>query len=127
MFSTAFKCTIDQDYNYIVDEKGNAFIRLAKIKWGESEEYKLDIRKWYNTKGEERMNKGFSFLTDEGPNELVKILSETGYGRTIDILKGISTREDFRSSLNKVLSGDDEFYDTSIKDEEYYDPKEALL
>ena len=67
------------DLDRIVDEKGSVFIALRKIAWGCGKDdnpedldipVKLDLRKYYNTDQGERMDKGVSFLTEEGPNEL---------------------------------------------------------
>ena len=58
-----FKYAIDKDFDHTIDEKGNTFIALRKIAWGDSENYKLDLRKYYTTEDGERMNKGVSFLT----------------------------------------------------------------
>lgn len=126
--SDSFSYEINPNFDYVIDEKGNAFIALREIKWNNSEDYKLDLRKYYNTKGEEQMNKGVSFLTEEGPHELAKILVENNYGYTLDILTAIKNRTDFKPSLNKALGKDDENYDSTVKDDDnYYDPKESLL
>ena len=75
------------------------------------------------------MGKGISFMTDEGPAELINALLQEGYGETADIVRNLKDREDFRSALNSVLNPDDEFYDKNAKDikADYYDPKELLL
>lgn len=125
-----FKYNIEDNFNHIFDEKGNMFLAVRKIRWGDSQDIKLDIRKWYSTStGEEKVGKGFSFLTDEGPNELTKVLLETGYGRTDEVISSIKNRDDFNSSIMKVLSTDEKKYlqDTKIDTEEYYDPKESLF
>lgn len=119
-----------EGFDNIIDEKGNSFLALRKIRWGDAEEYKLDLRKYYNSANGEVMGKGVGFLTDEGPHELVRTMTELGYGDTKEILTSIKDRDDFRSSLNKVLGGKDEFYDPEVKDDsedQYYDPKLALL
>ena len=63
--------------NRIVEERGNQFIRFAQIAWkGEDEdcepnEIKYDLRKYTtDSDGKERMLKGVSFLSEEGPHEL---------------------------------------------------------
>lgn len=122
-FSGEFSFRIMDDFDKIIDEKGNNFIALRKICWGNSDEAKLDLRK-YTTKadGTEQMLKGVSFLTEEGPHELTKVLLAEGYGRTDDVLETISKRDDFRHCLNKVLSPDDELYDESVVGEEFFVP-----
>ena len=65
-------------------------------------------------------DKGFSFLTEEGPHELTKVLLEEGYGHTKDVLNIIRTRDDFEESVNTL-------YDELPTDGEYFDPRKALL
>lgn len=117
-FKGDFSYRIIDNFDKIIDEKGNSFIALRKISWGESDDVKLDLRK-YTTKadGSEQMLKGVSFITEEGPNELAKVLVEEGYGHTDDILSAVSTRPDFRQCLNKVLSPEDELYDDTVGEE----------
>lgn len=122
----AFEYKVNPDFDFTFDEKGNTFLALRKLSWGEGKPEKIELRKWYNsTDGTETPNKGFTFLTEEGPHELTKVLVEQGFGYTDDILNGLKDREDFKSSLSKVLSGE-ELDELGIEkvdpDEEYYDP-----
>lgn len=128
------KYTIVDDYDHIIDEKGNSFIALRKIIWGDSEDdvdqskVKLDLRKWHtDSNGEEKVGKGWSFLTEQGPHNLAKILVENGFGKTKDILNGIKDREDFRPALNSILGKDDEFYDPNCEEEVLYLPTDELF
>ena len=122
--------TVDPKCDHIIEEKGNQFLALRLIAWGDSTNYKLDIRKYYSTAdGGETVGKGVSFMTEEGPAELTKALLSDGYCDTIDVLNSIKDRDDFRSSLNAVLNNkNDEFYDNTAKDlkADFYDPKELL-
>lgn len=131
------KYTIVDDYDHIVDEKGSTFLALRKIVWGDVEDpdnidpskVKLDIRKWHtdSSTGEEKVGKGWSFITEQGPHNLTKILVENGFGKTRDILNGVKDRDDFRSSLNSVLGKDDELYDSEIEEEVLYVPSDDLF
>lgn len=124
-----FTYSIADGFDHIIEEKGNQFTALRKIAWNGSDNYKLDLRKYYSTAdGGEKMGKGLSFMTDEGPAELVKVLLREGYTESVDVIDCIKDRPDFRSALNSVLNKDDEFYDESAKDikADYYDPKELL-
>ena len=92
--------------NRVVDEKNNQFIRLAQIAWvGADEEVdpnkiKLDIRKYTtDADGNERMLKGCSFLTEDGPHELTHALVEEGFGKTEKILGAIKNRSDFPEAV----------------------------
>ena len=125
--SNEFKYEIDENYDYTIDKKGNSFIALRKIKWGSSEDYKLDLRNYYTSAEGERMNKGISFLTEDGPNELTRVLLETGYGEPDEIIDTIkNNRPDILSSLEKLVNNSSEENDEA-SDDEYYDPREAIL
>ena len=113
-----FSYELDKDFDYTIDEKGNSFIALRKIRWGNSEEFRLDLRKWFNTPTGETMSKGVSFMTDDGPHELVKVMVEQGYGHTNEIVDALKLRDDFdESELPKVKE----------MKENYYDPVESLF
>lgn len=122
----AFEYKVNPDFDFTFDEKGNTFLALRKLSWGEGKPEKIELRKWYNSAdGTETPNKGFTFLTEEGPHELTKVLVEQGFGYTDDILNSLKDREDFKSSLSKVLSGkelDELGIEKVDPDEEYYDP-----
>lgn len=94
-------------FDKVFDEKGNCFLAFRKITWGEkTDNVKLDMRKWYNNKdGGESVGKGFSFLTDEGPNELAKILVEEGYGDTDELIELLN---------NRVPKEEDDLYDPEL-------------
>ena len=114
------------------DEKGNTFLALRKIAWGEGKPEKLDIRKWYmSSDGEETVGKGVGFLTEEGPHELTRALVEEGYGHTEDVINGIKNRDDFTSSLVKCLN-ENELSEVGVDHtvypaEEYYDPTTSIF
>ena len=127
--STPFTYDVDEDFDFIVDEKpgGNSFIALRKVAWGDSDKHRLDIRKWMTgSDGKEIPGKGVSFMDeDKGPNELIKVLLSNGYGKTKDTLMAIKDREDFSHCLDIALG---KIKDEEVDDEStYYDPKEALL
>lgn len=128
---TPFSYTIIDDFDKIIDEKGNNTINLRKLYWGEdSDKERLDLRKWIQGAQNEICTKnGFSFLTEEGPHNLTEVLVEEGYGRTKEVLEGLKNREDFRPALNVVLGKGDEYYDesVSIPEENYFDPRQVLL
>lgn len=127
---TEFTYSILEGFDHILEEKGNQYTSLRKISWNDNGTYKLDIRRYYTTpEGEEKMGKGISFMTDEGPAELINALLQEGYGDTAEVVRNLKDRDDFRSALNSVLNPEDEFYDKDAKDikADYYDPKELLL
>lgn len=117
-----FSYKILEGFDYILDESNNTFTALRKIAWGNSENYRLDIRKYYNTAEGERMAKGCSF-SDDAAHELVKVLVENNYGDTRDIISGIKDRDDFMYSLSKVIGKDNiPETDMEINNSDYFDP-----
>lgn len=112
----------------IIDEKGSAFIALRRIAWGvpqdaeveDESKIKVDIRKYYNTPDGERMNKGVSFLTEEGPNELAHVLLEEGFGDTGKCIKILKDRDDIKEAITFA-------YDLEpTEDTKFYDPRDLL-
>ena len=104
----------------VFDEKGNVSLILGDVAWG-SGEMKLECRKWYtNSDGELTANKGFSFLTEDGPNELCYALIRLGYGETESIVEGLYDRDPvgLEASYQKVVHG--------VGADVLYDPKSIL-
>lgn len=124
-----FKYEVDENFDYLIEEKGNQAIFFRRVSWG-GRDAKPEIRKWYVDSTSETPGKGFSFMTDEGPDELVKVMTEIGYGKTNEILENISKREDFGISVKKVLGKriEELIDDTAdIQLEEVYDPRSLDL
>ena len=104
-----------------IDENGSIFIALRKVQWVKNGEdpdetkAKLDLRKYrVDENGDEIAGKGISFLTDDGPNELTKVLIHEGYGNTKEILKELKNRDDFVDSvehINEEDTGSGEYFD----------------
>ena len=131
--SKEFIYTVDPEFDYTIDEKGNTFIALRKIDWGNKGEYKLDLRKYYASETGETMSKGISFLTDDGPNELTKVLLETGYGNDAEIAETLlENRKGVVAKIAKALNDPKISYDLSTElenesdEEDYYDPEELV-
>ena len=129
--SKELKLEIDDSVDKIIDEApgGNSFIALRRLRWSESSPFRLDIRKWYTSStGEEIAGKGVSFITQEGPDNLVNGLIEMGYGETQKVIDSIKDRPDFLPTIKRVLTDMDVNLD-DIKEEaidslqEFYDPK----
>lgn len=115
------------DINAIFDERGSQFLALRKIHWckegseSSEDQARLELRKWMvNSDGEERANKGFSFLTEEGPHELAKVLVHEGFGHTKDLLRELRTRNDFAESVQTINEDED------LSDGEYFDMRELM-
>jgi hypothetical protein len=124
-----FKYAIVDNIDYTLEEQGNQFTALRKIRWGDSDKEYLEMRRWRNTPdGGEQAAKGCTFMTDEGPANLINALIELGYGNTKEVLGKLSDRTDFRKSLNSLLGKDDELYDDNVGtlEDDYYDPKSLI-
>lgn len=127
---------LDDSVNEVFDElPGSSFLALRKLCWNGSGNFKLDIRKWYTDKlGNEVPGKGVSFMTEEGPANLIEALLKNGYGDTRKTLNGISEREDFipevARTLNSlgidVLKTSEYLQECDDSDTDFYDPKDIL-
>ena len=125
---------LDPSVNKIFDETtGNSFLALRKLRWNSNSDFKLDIRKWFtDSKGNEVAGKGVSFMTPEGPSNLVKALLEIGVADTRSTLEGIKDRDDFLVNVKEVLeeNGMDldsvEIPEKDNSSASYYDPKSIL-
>lgn len=128
----------DKEFGYLVvgdeqifDEKANTFLAMRKVAWGNNpdpEKAKLELRKWHmSADGKETPSKGFSFLTEDGPNILTHILLTAGFGRTETVIRSIKDREDFESSLNKVLGPDHTHYNEDIDMQTLYVPGDDIF
>lgn len=127
---TPYKYSVIDNVNYVVEECGNRFTALRKIQWAGSNKVYVDIRRWEKKPdGSEMAAKGCTFMTEEGPCELVNALIDAGYGNTREIVSHLSNRSDFRSAVNSVVDKDDPLYDKEAAEEEtkgYYNAKDLL-
>ena len=113
--------------DHIFDEKGSKFLSLRKIQWitkdtdtEDESKSRLELRKWIvKPDGTEMPNGGFGFLTENGPDELTKLMVNQGYGKTKDILSGIVKRKDFEETVKN--------YEKSDEDKEGYFDMRSLL
>ena len=134
-----FNLEIDPSLDVVFDEgSGNSFLAMRKLRWDENSSFKIDLRKWFtNSDGEEIAGKGFSFITEDGPNNLVNCLIDNGFGDTRDIIEKVSTRDDFVDTLATSAAALDALGLDELKDkvkkaaesseaESFYYPKELL-
>lgn len=129
-----FTYTVDPDFDYTIDEKGNTFYALRKIDWGNKGEFKLDLRKYYASESGETMSKGVS-LSEEGADELARVLLETGYGNDseiagtiinsrIGVVARIAREIENNPELLESIDSSDINFDN--EEENYYDPEELI-
>ena len=112
----------------IVDERGSQFITMRKTQWVEDdkdpepEKAKYELRKYIIDKdGNEKPGKGVSFLTPEGPHNLVKELVAAGFGDTKEVLIALRGRENFRESVEHLFDPEE------AASGEYFDMRTVLL
>ena len=112
----------------VFDEKGSTFLSMRRIAWGvpqsetpDPKKVHLELRKWHMRDGKEMADKGFKFLTEDGPHELTKALIEEGFGHTKEILTVLKERDDFRESVETLYD------DSSDASGDYFDPRAILL
>ena len=112
-----FKYETDPNFDFVLEERANTFIALRKNKWGDQSEAKLDIRKYRATEEGEMMMKGCSF-SNEGANELTKVLVEQGYGSDKDIYDAIiNNRPEITSRfIETVRNSSDKEIEEHLKD-----------
>lgn len=129
MFDSNLTYHIFKDYDIPFDEKGSTCGTVRKIQWvkegAEPDELKakVEIRKMYITSNGERMGKGYTFSTPEGPGELVTGLISAGFGETKSILKELRKRDDFRKAVETI----NEDPDDNTENGEMFDMRDLLL
>lgn len=110
------------DYAVPFDEKGSTCGTVRKVQWvregsePDEEKAKVEIRKIYMNGSDERVGKGYSFSTPEGPNELIIGMIRAGFGDTKEILKECRKREDFLNAANTINDEDDNTSDGEVFD-----------
>ena len=71
--------------------------------------------------------KGVSFLTEDGPHNLVHSMTKLGFGNTETIINNIKNRDDFEDSLVKVIGkkkiSKAKEETIEISEDDYFDPE----
>ena len=122
--------TIKEDgINELIDEKGSLALMLREVAWGNRESH-LELRSWKIDPDKEFPMKGTKFLTEEGPHKLAEVLVDKGFGTTTVLLSELKNRPDFDNALvtaiGKVKVEKAKASTVSVKEDDYFDPKEAL-
>lgn len=123
---------VDGSPDVVFEEKGNTVGMIRKISWG-NRAPKLELRKWnLDSEGKETASRGYTFMTEDGPNELVESMAKLGYGNTTKVIGSIKDRPDFEESLvknigmEKVMEAKNTEFEAN-EDEEFLDPKALML
>ena len=128
MFDNSMRYHIFKDYNIPFDEKGTTYGTVRKVQWvkegnePDEDKAKIEIRKVYTSGAEEKVGKGYTFSTPEGPGELVSGLIEAGFGETKNILKSVRKREDFADAVTNINNDEDDNSDGDM-----FDMRDLLL
>lgn len=128
MFDNSMRYHIFKDYNIPFDEKGTTYGTVRKVQWVKEgnepneDKAKIEIRKVYTSGAEEKVGKGYTFSTPEGPGELVSGLIEAGFGETKNILKSVRKREDFADAVANINNDEDDNSDGDM-----FDMRDLLL
>lgn len=113
-FDDSMRCHIFKDYGITFDEKGSTWGTVRKVQWlkdgkePDETKAKIEIRKLTQTSEGERIMKGYTFSTPEGPGELIIGLIDNGFGDTKDILRSVRKREDFLEAAKTINEDNDE-------------------
>lgn len=113
MFDNSLSCHIFEDYGIPFDEKGTTIGTVRRVQWVKDgnepneDKSKIEIRKMYVQSEGERMGKGYTFSTPEGPGELAVGLIKAGFGDTKEILKAIRNRDDLVEAAENIDVDDD--------------------
>lgn len=116
--------------NCVIEERNNTVTMLRKVAWN-GREARLELRKWVVEENGEKPMKGFSFMTQEGPHNLVHTLIDNSFGDTKTILGSLHKRDDFETSLaetigmKKVIEAKNT--EVTVQSDEFFDPKNMML
>ena len=128
MFDNSMQYHIFKDYEIPFDEKGSTCGTVRLVQWVKDgdepniDKAKLEIRKVYTSGAEEKLGKGYTFSTPEGPGELVEGLIEAGYGNTKEVIRKLRQREDFAEAVNTINEDNDDGSDGDM-----FDMRDLLL
>jgi len=94
--------------SYVIEEKGNTYLQLGYERWNENSDFKLALRKFYSSAKGETAGKGVSFLTKDGPSELINALLKEGHGYPDEIAKiCIEERPDVIGAIVNIYGSND--------------------
>lgn len=115
--------------SYLIEERNNTVTMLRNVAWN-GREARLELRRWVVEESGEKPMKGVSFMTQEGPHNLVHALTEAGFGDTKTILGNIKDRHDFEPALaetigmQKVIEAKNT--EVIVQSDEFYDPRSMM-
>lgn len=89
--------------NEVIDElSATSFLALREVRWKDDDEYKMDLRRYFvKQDGTEMPGKGTAV---GNPNALTEVLVDHLYGTTETMLRSITQRDDYVSSMGRVYA-----------------------
>lgn len=112
--------------NELIDERNNSILALREVGWNDKEP-RLELRRWIVDENGDKPMKGVSFLTEDGPHNLVNSMTKLGFGNTETILANIKNRDNFEESLVKVIGkkkvSKAKEETIEISEDDYFDPE----
>lgn len=103
--------------NEVIDElSATSFLALREVKWSDGDEdFKLDLRRYFVKQDDTVMpGKGTAI---GNPDKLTEVLVKYAYGNTENMLRDMTARDDFVSSMGRVYAGyEDEGYEAFKED-----------
>lgn len=116
----------DISKEFVISENVNKITKLSWIKWGSSENEKIDIRHWYEKPNLETnelvAGKGIS-LDVESTNELTNVLIENNFGDPERIANALYERCGISIDIPEEFKNNKDNIDDNSK---YIDPNEIL-
>lgn len=130
--TTDLKFHLFDDKRFVLEETNNQMKVLQFGRWASATEPPEDASqcKWEcrtvftKSDGSEQLGKGCAF-SEDGINELARVLVAEGKGNTKDLLNGMKTRTDFLPTL-KVVLGQESEIDLSEVDDEFFNPEDIF-
>lgn len=114
---------------HIIQETPNKLLKLSWIKWGNSENEKIDIRNWYeksNLDSSEMIaGKGVS-LDVESANELTNALIENDFGDIEKLAQALEKRCEIKIDIPEKYLNKNIIQVNESENDKYIDPNEIL-
>ena len=89
--------------NETVDElSATSFLALREVRWNDDDDYKVDLRRYFiKPDGTEMPGKGTAIAN---PGTLTEILVDHLYGATDTMLRSLTQRDDYISSMGRIYA-----------------------
>lgn len=112
--------------NEVVDElSATSFLALREVRWNDEDDYKPDIRRYFiKPDGTEMPGKGTAIGNPDG---LTEILVKHLYGATEAMLRDMTKRDDYMSSMGRIYADYEDAGYEAFKEELDAERSKAIL